>query len=182
MSPAATMDRAAAMVLVLGAADDLFYRTGIASVSMAQVRDQSGVSMRRLYSLCPSKTDLVARWLEYRHSTWMTGFRQRVEAKISADKGPAEAIFLALEEWMVETNFRGCGFINSHAESSHLTDEHRDTIRNHKRSLAAYLQTLTPHGFALAILVDGAIVQASIFGDAEPIRLARRTAQTLQPG
>jgi hypothetical protein len=41
------------------------------------------------------------------------------------------------------------------------------------------LQETTEHGAALAVLVDGAIVQASIFGNAEPIEAARRAAQTL---
>ncbi len=176
MSPAATIDDRTAGEALLTVADDLFYQRGVAAVSMAEIRDRSGVSMRRLYSLYPSKSDLVAQWLEHRHETWTAGFHQRVERRLANYDSAADAIFSALAEWMTETNFRGCGFINTHAEYAELTDAHRSIIRRHKRSLAEYLESLTPHGKALAVLVDGAIVQASIFADTEPIELARRAA------
>ncbi|MEJ7801119.1 MAG: hypothetical protein WKF60_11385, partial [Ilumatobacter sp.] len=133
-------------------------------------------SMRRLYSLYPSKSDLVAQWLEHRHETWTAGFHQRVERRLAKHDSAADAIFSALAEWMAETNFRGCGFINTHAEFAELTDAQRSIIRGHKRLLAEYLESVTPHGKALAVLVDGAIVQASIFANTEPIELARAAA------
>jgi AcrR family transcriptional regulator len=176
MSPAATIDDTAAEAHVLAAADELFYRRGIAGVSMAEVRDRSGVSMRRLYALHPSKSDLIARWLEHRHVTWMEGFTHRVDTRLAGGDGAVDAIFGALADWMIETDFRGCGFINTHAESSASTDEHRVIIRAHKRSLAEYLESLVPDGALVAVLVDGAIVQASIFCDADPIGRAHRAA------
>jgi AcrR family transcriptional regulator len=176
MSPAATFDDQTAEAAVLAAADELFYRRGVAAVSMAEIRDLSGVSMRRLYGLSPSKADLVDRWLAHRHETWSTQFRQRVDRRLAAGDTPTDAIFGALEEWMVETDFRGCGFINTHAEIAQLTDAQRDVIRMHKRSFAEELEDLTEHGAEIAVLVDGAIVQASIFASTEPIERARRAA------
>jgi AcrR family transcriptional regulator len=178
MSPAATMDAADALGALEHAADDLFYEYGVAGVSVAQIRDASGVSLRRLYSLCPSKDALVSVWLRYRHTTWMAGFTNAVNEHLDAGHQPVDAIFDALAEWMTETDFRGCGFINTHAGSA-LTDEHTQIIRDHKRTLGDYLATLTPHGDAIAVLVDGAIVQASIFASVEPIELARGAASAL---
>ena len=179
MSPAATLDPAAAQTAALAAADNLFYARGVAAVTVAEVRDRSGVSLRRLYSMYPSKSDLVAAWLEFRHVTWMTGFSERVRSEVSKRAAPVDAVFNALEQWMIATTFRGCGFINTHAESSELTEQHRLIIQMHKKALADYLQETTAHGVALAVLVDGAIVQASIFGNVEPIQAARQAAQTL---
>lgn len=179
MSPAATIDEAGAACAALDAADELFYGRGIVAVSMAQVRDRSGISMRRLYSLYPSKSALVAAWLRYRHESWMAGFAERVERRLTVSDAPVDAVFTALETWMTETDFRGCGFINTHAESSELTDEHRSIIRDHKQSLAAYLDTIVANGATIAVLVDGAIVQAAIFSDPTPIHLARRAAAAL---
>jgi AcrR family transcriptional regulator len=179
MSPAATLDPTEARTAALAAADDLFYTRGVAAVTVAEVRDRSGVSLRRLYTMDPSKSDLVAAWLEFRHVTWMTGFSERVASEISQGEAPVDAVFNALEQWMTATTFRGCGFINTHAESSELTEQHRSTIRMHKTALADYLQETIGHGAALAVLVDGAIVQASIFGNAEPIHAAHQAAQTL---
>ena len=69
MSPAATMSVDTARRAVLRAADDLFYVHGIGGVVMSDIRDASGVSMRRLYSMFPSKSELVAAWLTDRHDT-----------------------------------------------------------------------------------------------------------------
>lgn len=179
MSPAATMDDISAVVALERAADDLFYVHGIAGVSMAQIRDRSGVSLRRMYSICPSKSDLISLWLRARHRVWMDGFSAAVSRNIAADSGPTDAVFDALTSWMTETNFRGCGFINTHAESSELSKEHVEIIRAHKRSLATYLSSISVDGDALAVLVDGAIVQASIFGSVEPITHARRAARLM---
>lgn len=179
MSPAATHDDAAAIGALERATDELFYQRGVVDVSVAEIRDRSGVSLRRLYSLCPSKADLISLWLRYRHTGWMTGFEARVEAELKADGDPVDAVFNALADWMTETDFRGCGFINTHAESSELTDDHRRIVRDHKAALARYLGSILTQGDAVAVVVDGAIVQAAIFRSTEPIDLARRAARAL---
>ncbi len=179
MNPPATLEHREAEQASLLAADELFYNRGVAAVTMAQIRDRSGVSLRRLYSMYPSKSDLITAWLNHRHLRWMAGFQQLVEHRMTKGHDPIDATFAALETWMSTTDFRGCGFINTHAETSELTDEHRAVIRNHKRAVADYLLSLTPNGGALAVLVDGAIVQAAIFADPEPIRTAHRAARSM---
>ncbi len=81
--------------------------------------------------------------------------------------------------WLISTDYRGCGFINTHAESSELTDDHRRIVRDHKAALARYLGSILTQGDAVAVVVDGAIVQAAIFRSTEPIDLARRAARAL---
>jgi AcrR family transcriptional regulator len=179
MSPAATLDPSTARADSLHVADDLFYQRGVAAVTMADIRDESGVSLRRLYSMYASKSDLVAAWLRQRHIDWMTRFRERVSELLTAGSGATDAVFGAIEEWMTITNFRGCGFLNTLAEVSELTEEHREIIRTHKREVAEYLETITPDGQALAVLVDGAIVQAALFGNSDPIHVARDGARAL---
>ncbi len=179
MSPAAIVDHAEGESAALTAAADLFYKHGIAAVTMSEIRDQSGVSLRRLYTLYPSKVDLVSAWLRHRHQTWTDSFRHRVEQRLQSGDVAIDAIFGALEEWMTETEFRGCAFINSHAEASKLIDDHREIIRLHKESFANYLESLTSQGRALAVIVDGAIVQAAIFAGPDPIHHARHAAEAL---
>ncbi|MFT7475140.1 MAG: AcrR family transcriptional regulator [Verrucomicrobiales bacterium] len=176
---AATLTDHEVELAVLAAADELFYRRGIAAVSMAEIRDLSGVSMRRLYGFANSKTDLVSRWLEHRHVSWTDGFFDRIARRQKEGEPLIDAIFHALADWMEQTDYRGCGFINTHAESSELADEHRVIIRMHKQALADRLSELDSDGAAIAVLVDGAIVQASIFASAEPIHLARHAANSL---
>ena len=44
---------------ILTAAEELYYRKGYAAVGMDELRQFAGVSLRRLYSLFPAKTDIV---------------------------------------------------------------------------------------------------------------------------
>jgi AcrR family transcriptional regulator len=179
MSPAATLDHADALDALRHAADSLFYEQGVAGVTVAAIRDASGVSMRRIYELCPSKDDLVTLWLEYRHELWTTQFTAAVAVARATGRSPVDAVFDAIESWMVDTAFRGCGFINTHAEHAVLTDDHRRIIQHHKQHLADWLDGVTGEGQAIAVLVDGAIIQASMFQSTTPIDQARRAAHAL---
>ncbi|MDP1804484.1 MAG: helix-turn-helix domain-containing protein [Acidimicrobiales bacterium] len=98
--------------LALPAADELFYAHGIAGVVMSDIRDASGVSMRRLYTMCPSKRELVAAWLTERHDTWMAWFTTSVDRHIAAGADPALATFDAIADWVSAPGYRGCAFID----------------------------------------------------------------------
>lgn len=188
MSPAATFTIDDADRLVLDTADTLFYERGISGVGMAEIRDASGVSLRRIYGLYPSKRDLVAAWLNDRHDRWMRWFTVTVDRHIARGTDPVLAPFDALREWTRSPGYRGCAFINAIAEPTEIDDSHRAIVADHKRSLVRHLATLatrrqsrTPPWFAdaLAVLIDGAIVQSAIFGNDKPIIAARRAAARL---
>jgi AcrR family transcriptional regulator len=173
---------------VLRTADDLFYAHGISEVVMSDIRDGSGVSMRRLYAMHPSKSDLVAAWLTDRHEMWMAWFTTSVERHIAAGTDPVVAAFDAIAEWVAAPGYRGCAFINSLAETSAIDDTHRAIIAAHKRDLVEHLGRLAardhpsaPSWFpaALAVIVDGAIVHCTIFGGTEPLEAARSAVHQL---
>jgi AcrR family transcriptional regulator len=188
MSPVATMSADEARRAVLRAADELFYAGGISGVVMADVRDRSGVSMRRLYSMYPSKRDLVAGWLTDRHETWMAWFISSVEHHIGQGADPVIATFDALGDWVSTPGYRGCAFINALAEPHEIDDAHRAIIAAHKRDLVERLADLTSRGrtnvpawlpAALAVIVDGAIVQCTVFASSAPLEAARSTVHQL---
>jgi AcrR family transcriptional regulator len=188
MSPAATMSTDESRRAVLRAADELFYAGGITGVSVADVRDASGVSMRRLYTMYPSKRDLVAGWLADRHETWMAWFTTSVERHITAGADPVMATFDAIADWVSAPGYRGCAFINSLAETNEIDDSHRAIIAAHKRDLIEHLAHLASRGHpgapawlpaALAVIVDGAIVQCTVFAGTEPLDAARSTVHQL---
>jgi AcrR family transcriptional regulator len=164
---------------VLRAADELFYRNGISAVTMADIRDRSGVAFRRLYSLFPRKADLVTGWLTRRHDTWMAMFEAGIDDRLADGSGTVDAIFGSLEAWLVATEFRGCGFINTLAETGEVTEEHRAVIRAHKQALVDSLRRYTDQPMALAVLIDGAIVQASVFASTASVAAARSAAKQL---
>jgi AcrR family transcriptional regulator len=173
---------------ILDAADSLFYARGIAAVGMADVRDAAGVSLRRLYATYPSKRELVAAWLNDRHLRWMAWFTTTVDALVAAGVEPLLATFDALDEWVASPGYRGCAFLNAIAETTEIDDSHRAIVADHKRSLMHHLATLAaPRSDrsaawlpdAIAVLIDGAIVQSAVFGTNAPITTARRAAARL---
>ena len=191
MSPAAThTSPSEASIAVLAAADGLFYARGIAGVGMAEVRDASGVSLRRLYGLYPSKRELVAAWLNDRHVRWMQWFTDAV-ARLSGDGvPPLLATFDAIAEWVHSPGYRGCAFLNAIAETTEIDDTHRAIVAAHKRDLVAHLVSLaaadpsSPAWLpdAIGVLIDGAIVQTAVFGSDAPIAAARAAAAQLMNG
>ena len=191
MSPAAKhaspSDAAAA---ILAAADRLFYERGIAGVGMDEVRDAAGVSLRRLYSLYPSKRELVAAWLEDRHVRWMQWFTDAIARLSAGGVPPLLATFDAIEEWVHSPGYRGCAFLNAIAEPTEIDDTHRAIVAAHKRDLVAHLVTLAAAdpsspawlADAIGVLIDGAIVQTAVFGSDAPIAAARAAAAQLVNG
>ena len=173
---------------LLATADKLFYARGIAGVGMDDVRDASGVSLRRLYSHYPSKRDLVTAWLQGRHRRWMDWFAEAVSRRIADGGDPLAAPFDAIEEWAASPGFRGCAFINAVAETTEINDDQRAIVADHKRALIDYLERLfrdlrpdAPAWLpgALGVLIDGAIVQSTVFGTSSPIEDARLAASHL---
>jgi AcrR family transcriptional regulator len=190
VSPAATLTNDQAERAVLEAADRLFYERGIAGVGMADVRDASGVSLRRLYALHSSKRDLVAAWLDDRHVRWMGWFGDAVDRHVAAGVDPLLAPFDALDEWVSSPGYRGCAFLNAIAETTEIDDGHRDIVARHKLSLTDDLSTLVQRSGrdtpwlaeALAVLVDGAIVQSAALRSPAPIAAARAAATSMLAG
>ena len=120
-----TATASAAERAVLDAADAMFYHRGIVGVTMSEIRDTSGVSMRRLYSMYPSKRHLVTGWLQDRHVRWMAWFTDVVDQHVLQGTDAVLATFDALAEWVSSPSFRGCAFLNSIAETHEIDDVHR---------------------------------------------------------
>ena len=188
MSSAATIDNDAPRAAVLRSADLAFSARGVAGVGMADIRDDAGVSLRRLYGLYPSKRELVSAWLTARHTTWMEWFEEAIERLGATGEEPLLAAFDALAEWASAPGYRGCAFVNTAAETTEIGDTHRQVIAHHKKDLLAYLASLAEAGgyaepdrlgCMIGVLLDGAMVEAAVFSSREPIDAAREAASLL---
>lgn len=170
---------------VLQAASSLFYRRGIQAVGMDAVRAEAGVSLKRIYSLFPSKDDLVEAVLELRSAEWDAGI---ADAARAADT-PREkllAVFDFLQSWFDQGDFRGCAFINSFGELGGTSDRVAGIARRQKASFQRYVTDLVresggPDVLAhqVVILAEGAQASAAISGGAETAQYARSAAEEL---
>jgi AcrR family transcriptional regulator len=124
---------------ILDTAKRLFYRDGFRATGIDRIVAESGVAKMSLYRHFPSKDDLIAAFLDWRHAHWTSWFTAAVEARL-ARKAELAAVADALGEWFGQDDFRGCAFINAAAETGATDDpRHREQAACHKRELERYL-------------------------------------------
>ncbi len=170
---------------VLDAAEELFYGQGLQSVGMDAIRAASGVSLKRLYQLFPSKEALVEAYLRRRDERW----REALEAHVhgaSAGRDRVLAVFDWLGLWFAEPDFRGCAFVNSFGELGAVSPGVAAAARAHKDAFRRYLATLVSEADApprladqFLLLAEGAMTTAALCGDPRPARHAREAASVL---
>jgi AcrR family transcriptional regulator len=174
-----------AVIRVLDAAEELFYSRGIQSVGMDDIRDRSGVALKRLYECFSSKEALLLAVLERRDARWradLSGYVAGVEGR----EAMILSVFDWLADWFAEPGFRGCAWINSNGELGAVSPAVADQARRHKAAFKRYLGRLVaeadlPPGLAdqLALLAEGAMADAGIFTTPSSASNARAAAETL---
>jgi AcrR family transcriptional regulator len=170
---------------VVETADRLYYTRGYSSVGMDELREEAGVSLRRLYSLFPSKEDIVLAVLNRRRRSWEDGV-EAVEAAATTPLDKLLAVYDFLSIWFDEEDFRGCGFINAFGELGGTNPRVAELVREHKRVFQGQLATRVAElggspdlAAQLAILAEGAQTTAAISGSSAPALQARNAAAIL---
>ena len=148
---------------ILLAAHDLFYRDGIRATGIDRVIAESGVAKVTFYRQFASKDELILAFLAHRHERWMAWFAQA----LAHHGGNLAALVPALREWFTGAEFRGCAFLNSVGELGPVLPEVLAVTRTHKDDMARAVAALMPASAgrtrtsrAIALAIDGAIVQA----------------------
>ncbi|MEV0633600.1 helix-turn-helix domain-containing protein [Streptomyces sp. NPDC050619] len=172
---------------VVAVADDLFYTHGVHVVTMQRIRDESGVSLKKLYGMFPSKDLLLAACLVRRDDIARSAIKERV----GAIDEPVEKVlgtFDFLDDWFHQPGFRGCVFAGAFGEAGAAAHVVVAAVQAHKRAMRELLTELAVQagirdadavGAQLAVLFDGAMAVATFTGDTDAARYARQTAQTV---
>jgi AcrR family transcriptional regulator len=179
------MDTAEARTVIVEAAARLFYTRGIQAVGMDQLREATGMSLKKLYSVFPSKDALLIEVLNERMREWDAGIAM-VAADAQTPRGKLLAIYDFLNLWFVQDDFRGCAFINSFGELGAISPEVAAVARAQKEKFQRYVADLVqqaggPASLAaqLAILAEGAQTTAAISGTPDAAVNARAAAVIL---
>ncbi len=179
------MDSAEADTRLLDAAEGLFYERGVQAVGMDRIRATSGVPLKRLYQLYPSKADLLQAYLERRDARWRAELAAFVAGRPAGDERVL-GVFDWLHRWFSEPSFRGCAFVNSFGELGAVEPAVAEVARAHKQAFHDYLAGLLeaagrPRRLSapLHLLAEGAITVAAVCGSPEPARQAREAAAQL---
>ncbi|MFI9723045.1 TetR/AcrR family transcriptional regulator [Streptomyces sp. NPDC052396] len=170
---------------VLDAAEELFYARGLQAVGMDAIRTASGVSLKRLYQLFPSKDALVEAYLLRRDQRWRAELAHYAAARPAGGERVL-AVFDWLHHWFARPGFRGCAFVNSYGELGPAHPGVTAAARSHKAAVRRYLTELVaeagvpaPVAGQIALLAEGAITTAAVSGDAAVAREAREAARVL---
>ena len=171
--------------LLVATADELYNSRGFQFVVMDDLREATGLSLRAMYDLYPSKTELVLAVLDRRHKMWTEGLTVQFQHEPDAQRRLL-VIYDYLAGWFEEGTFRGCGFINAFAELGAAEPAIADRVRNHKNSFQQEVARLVNEAHAnpelapqLAILAEGAQTTAAIAGNSAPAAHARKAALVL---
>jgi len=100
---------------ILKVASDLFYRQGYRATGINEVIDKSGVAKATFYSHFKTKDALCKAYLK----EMKRGEIEMVDSAIDQAEGPLArflAVIESLPPWLLETDFRGCGFLNMASE------------------------------------------------------------------
>jgi len=159
---------------ILRTAHELFYAEGLRATGIDRVIAEAGVTKVTFYRHFPSKNDLILAYLHRRHDLWMTWFTEALARHGSTSRG-AQALPPVLNEWFSGQaigGFRGCAFLNGVSEMGPAIPAVVEVTRQHKQQMTDAIEALLPPSGqrrqmaeALAIAVDGAIVQAQYSED-----------------
>lgn len=154
---------------ILLTAHDLFYREGVRATGIDRIISESGVTKVTFYRHFPSKNDLIAAFLAYRHEQWLAWFNQSLERHVAEQGNVLSALTPCLAEWFNDPHYRGCAFINTAVELADMLPESLNIARQHKGQMADAIARHLPAGpqqeqraAMLAMLIDGAIVKVQI--------------------
>lgn len=172
---------------ILGAATELFSTNAYSEISVDEIARKAGFTKMTVYQYFRSKDQLFLECLTARLERREMKLDQFL-GSLAAGADPLLAVFDWLEDWLDPCNFKGCAFVKAFNELSaivpevrKITFEAKEKLRLRLISLARKSGRLHPSelGTELALLCEGAQSLASIQGNAQPARVARRIACAL---
>lgn len=164
-------DTTSAKERILFTAHDLFYQNGIRNTGVDRIISESKVTKTTFYRHFPSKNTLINSYLEDRHQSWVTWFRECL-----AHHGNAiNSLYATLNDWFSSDIYRGCAFINAMGEmdndSTHIisiTKTHKQDVIEIIKDLLDDQEHIERNAQRIAMAVDGAIVRAQFDRNPQP--------------
>ena len=173
---------------ILATAHQLFYRDGLRATGVDRLIAESGVAKLTFYRHFPSKDDLVRSYLEDRHTRWIAWLADALKRHATPPTRGLQPLLAAMREWFEAPVFRGCAFINAVAEVADTLPGAMDISRRHKADMVTLIAGLLPaddsqqaRAQAIAVAVDGAIVQAQLNGSVTAIESLKTLLDGMQP-
>lgn len=168
---------------LLETAERLFYKEGLRAVGVDRIVSEAQVAKMTLYKHFPSKDELILAVLVKRDHEFLKSIKSQVKARLGGGFSPIEAFFEVLKDWFQSPGFRGCSFINAAVELANAEHPAARFSEVHKSRFRQYLGELVqdsagPRALAvvpaISLLVEGAIVTATMSRNAEAADTAKK--------
>src|SRR5262249_34871917 len=161
---------------LLDAAEGVFYARGIQAVSMDELREASGLALRRIYQIYPAKGDIVVAVLRRRHRAMMSNIAAYTE-NAGNNQDAVIAVFDYLEKWFAEPDFRGCPWMNAYGELGPTSAAITAEVHHHQREFQSVVTKLAreagcapAEAHAIYLLAEGAVAVAAVQHSVAPAR------------
>lgn len=170
---------------IIETASDLFYNNGYNQTGINQVIEEAQVSKSSMYQHFRSKEDIAVAYLLRRHNMWMNKLEDYVKLQ-NTPKAKVIGCFDYLMHWLLDVNFRGCGWQNISVDLPEDHQKIKDQAVYHKNELRHWVHDLLKQdnhytedeamalGDEIMVLIDGAIILSQIQKDKWPIEVAKK--------
>ena len=171
----------------------LFYKHGFHATGIDTILAESGVAKKTLYNHFKSKDELIIAVLQLRDQQFLESIREAIPRLAQAQQGDPRmarvlAFFDAINEWIQAEHFYGCAFINASAEYPRREDPVHVACASHKKLMVQFIEELLSElrladsrqmARQVALLVDGAIVNAHTGNDRDAGLVAKEAARQM---
>ena len=171
---------------ILDAAAVLFYNDGIANTGINAITERAGVAKMSLYNNFPTKSDLIATYIQARHQEWLDLYAKR----LMHAQTPFERILAVFDayqdhaEYAYEKGFRGCGLLNAAAEFPAASPErmavkqHKDEVEQivlvHLREMLQDQNKVQELALLISFVLEGSIARAGLEGNGNKVHAAKQ--------
>ena len=175
---------------IIETASRLFYFNGYNQTGINQIIKEASVAKASLYQHFRSKEDIAVVYLQRRHTMWMGKLIDCV-SKHRSSKKKVIGCFDYLTKWLIEVDFRGCGWQNIIVDLPEDHDKIKEQAVYHKNELREWIHNLLKEekqytnkqaeqvGDEVLILIEGAIILSQIQKNKWPIKSAKRACVRL---
>lgn len=175
---------------ILDTAERLFFKQGYNITGINQVIEEADIAKASLYKHFESKVDLLVAYLQRFHERWFN----RLEAEVNQIADPKQKILALFEhhrQRQIQGEYGGCRFVKANDEAGMSDERVLAEIQRAKHHLKAFIAQLVANSGHKKLLTDeeltelvfmmveGGIVAASIFKQADDLQTARAIVQKL---
>lgn len=174
---------------IMETASRLFYYEGYNQTGINQIIEEAGVAKSSMYQCFRSKEEIAVEYLSRRDKRWMHQLTQYVAGRPSG-RERIEVAMDFLKQWLIDEEFRGCGFQNIITDLPKGQDKIAEQVIKHKNELLNWIRLELKEEYGegkqteilageIIVLIEGAIILTQIQKDIWPVVSAKKALKKL---